>query len=88
MAYEPYHSRFTGEQVDQILQHALQHVDLTQDEYDAMKAAGQIELGSWYFIFGDMRKQFLMAVYCGTQLIARRSQTGSVGFPYSFPIIF
>lgn len=88
MAQEPYRSRFTGEEIDSILQHALQHVDLTQAEYDTMKAAGQISLGSWYFIFGDQRKQFLMAVYCGTQLVARRSTSGSVGFPYNFPIIF
>lgn len=88
MLEEPYRSQFTGPQIDEILSKALQHTDLTQAEYDAMRTGGQIAHGTWYFIFGDQRKQFLMAVYCGTQLIAKRSTTGSVGFPYNFPIIF
>lgn len=39
-------------------------------------------------IYGDMRKQRVMRWYIGKTLVAQRSASGSIGFPYSFPIIF
>lgn len=85
---EPYHSRYTGPQVDVILSKATLKEDLTQAEYDAKLAAGTIENGCWYMIYGDMRKQRVMRWYIGKTLVAQRSASGSIGFPYSFPIIF
>lgn len=85
---ELYHSRHTGTEIDDLLDGALQHEDLTQAQYDNKKRLGQLVDGRWYCIYGDSRKQYLQAVYVGKTLMAQKSTEGSTGFPYSFPIIF
>ena len=61
---------------------------LTQAEYDALKAAGQIEYGRWYRIYGDQRKQKLLAIYDGYTLVATRDSSKRRGFPLVFPFTF
>lgn len=61
---------------------------LTQEEYNARLAAGTIVYGRLYRIYGDMRKQRLLAIYDGTTLIARRDTSKRRGFPLVFPFIF
>ncbi len=61
---------------------------MTQEEYDALKAAGNVEYGRIYRIYGDMRMQKLLAIYDGVTCIARRDNSSRRGFPYSFPIVF
>ena len=61
---------------------------LTQAEYNYKLSRNEIQNGWFYCIFGDQRKEFLQAIYVGTTLVARRSTSGSLGFPYDFPIIF
>lgn len=83
-----YQSRYTSEHIDRVIEHALQGDQLTQAEYDALKAAGRIEYGHIYRIYGDMRKQRLLAIYDGTTLVAQRDTSKRRGFPLTFPITF
>lgn len=62
--------------------------DLTQTEYDRLKAAGTVKSGTIYRIYGDSSRKYLMAVYDGTTLVARRGTSGNNHFPYTFPITF
>lgn len=61
---------------------------LTQAEYDARKDAGAIEYGRIYRIYGDMRKQKLLAIYDGYTLVATRDSSRRRGFPLVFPFTF
>lgn len=88
MAKKTYQSSYPAETIDRILSRALQGEQLTQAEYDAKLAAGTIEYGCIYRIYGDMRKQRLLAIYDGTTLIARRDTSKRRGFPLVFPFIF
>lgn len=83
-----YQSRYTAEQIDKVVEEAILGDQLTQAEYDALKAAGRIEYGKLYRIYGDMRKQRLLAIYDGTTLVAKRDTSKRRGFPLTFPIIF
>lgn len=67
----------------------LLHGDqLTQAEYDARLAAGTIVYGRIYRIYGDMRKQKLLAIYDGYTLVATRDTSKRRGFPLVFPFTF
>lgn len=88
MAKKTYSSRYPAEVIDDILTKALTGEQLTQEEYDARKSAGTIEFGVIYRIYGDMRKQRLLAIYDGVTLIARRDTSKRKGFPLVFPFIF
>lgn len=61
---------------------------LTQAEYDALKSAGKLEYGCWYRIYGDQRKQKLLAIYDGYTLVATRDSSKRRGFPLVFPFTF
>jgi len=69
-------------------QDILHGSQLTQDEYDARKAAGTLEYGRIYRIYGDMRKQKLLAIYDGYTLVATRDSSKRRGFPLVFPFTF
>lgn len=84
----PYRSRFTGEEIDELLSGGIQCSRLSQDEYDAMHKAGTLATHTWYLIYRDYAKTYLMRIYVGKTLIAKRGDRASVGFPYTFPIIF
>lgn len=71
--------------VEQELVHGDQ---LTQEEYDALKSAGKIQYGCWYRIYGDQRKQKLLAIYDGYTLVATRDSSKRRGFPLVFPFTF
>lgn len=60
--------------------------DVTQGEYDAMKAAGTLHNGVFYRIYSQ--SGLLDALYDGYVLVARASKGGTPGFPYTFPIVF
>lgn len=83
---------YDGEQLlinpSTLVEGALFGKQLTQDEYDALKDAGQIEYGKIYRIYGDYRFQRLLAIYDGTTLVAQRDTSRRKGFPYAFPIVF
>lgn len=66
----------------------LQGESLTQAEYNYKLSRNEIQNGFFYCIYGDQRREFLQAIYVGQTLVARRSTSGSLGFPYDFPIIF
>ena len=83
-----YRSSFPAETIDEILSRSLQGEQLTQAEYDAKKAAGTRVYGRIYRIYGDMRKQRLLAIYDGVTLVARRDTSKRRGFPLVFPFIF
>lgn len=83
-----YQSVFTGEEIDRLLRGSIQSSRLSQDEYDAMYRAGALATHTWYFIYRDYAKTYLMRIYVGKTLFAQRGDKASVGFPYTFPIIF
>lgn len=88
MGKKRYQSRYSAEQIDKVVKEAILGDQLTQAEYDALKAAGRIEYGKLYRIYGDMRKQRLLAIYDGTTLVAKRDTSKRRGFPLTFPHYF
>lgn len=74
--------------IEAMNQNFLHGDQLTQAEYDARKAAGTIEYGRIYRIYGDMRKQKLLAIYDGYTLVATRDSSRRRGFPLVFPFTF
>ena len=74
--------------IEEMNQDFLHGDQLTQAEYDARKAAGTIEYGRIYSIYGDMRKQKLLAIYDGFTLVATRDSSKRRGFPLVFPFTF
>jgi len=60
-----YQSEHTGQNVDKGIRLALLRKDLTQEEYDALKTAGQIVGGTTYRIYTDKNKTQLKAIYDG-----------------------
>lgn len=62
--------------------------DLTQEAYDALKRSGAVMSGTLYRIYGDASKKYLMAIYDGGTLIAKRGTSGNNSFPYTWPITF
>lgn len=83
-----YRSKFTGEEIDKRLTETLLHEKLSQAEYDAKLKAGTLDPQKWYLIYRDFGKTYLMRIYAYKTLIAQRGEKASIGFPYTFPIIF
>ena len=81
-------SIYTGKEIDERLKNSLQSERLTQAEYDAKVKAGTLNIHTWYLIYRDYAKTYLERVYVGKLLFAKRGDKASIGFPYTFPIIF
>ena len=58
-------------------------IRLTESAFSALT---EKDLTSWYAVTNDVG--VLQRIYLGTTLIASRGDTGSVGFPYTFPFTF
>lgn len=58
-------------------------IRLTESEFSALT---EKDLTSWYAVTNDVG--VLQRIYLGSTLIASRGETGSVGFPYTFPFTF
>lgn len=58
-------------------------IRLTETEFSALAVKDRT---SWYAVTNDV--DVLQRIYLGSTLIASRGETGSVGFPYTFPFTF
>lgn len=64
-----FQSQHTGQKIDKGVKLALLRQDLTQEEYDALKRAGNLVGGTTYRIYRDQNKTELVAIYDGATLI-------------------
>ena len=58
-------------------------IRLTESEFSALS---EKDLTSWYAVTNNAG--VLQRIYLGSTLIASRGETGSIGFPYTFPFTF
>jgi hypothetical protein len=58
---------------------------LTDSEYDSLSRRKRIKDNYLYIVYKFDRPMF---IYVGSLLLAKRATTGSVGFPYTFPLSF
>ena len=63
-------------------------IHLTLVEWQGLEESGDIIPGKWYLVYSDENLLTLKRIYIGSELIAQRAESGSVGFPYTFPFDF
>lgn len=63
-------------------------IHLTLVEWQELEESGDIIPGKWYLVYSDETLLTLKRIYIGSELIAQRAESGSVGFPYTFPFNF
>lgn len=63
-------------------------IHLTLIEWQELEESGNIIPGKWYLVYSDETLLTLKRIYIGSELIAQRAESGSVGFPYTFPFDF
>ena len=63
-------------------------IHLTLVQWQELEESGDIIPGKWYLVYSDENLLTLKRIYIGSELIAQRAESGSVGFPYTFPFDF